>query len=117
MEFGIPMKILRLKKVIHLSDVFPIKIGLKQGDALSPLFVNFVLEFAIRRVQVNQEGLKLNGTHQLLVYADDVTILGRSIRSVKKNTGVSAVASKAIRLEANAEKTKCIVMSQDQNEG
>jgi hypothetical protein len=56
----------------HLSDMFPIKYGLKQGDASSPLLLNFSLECAMRRVQVNQDGLKLNGTHQLLVYADNV---------------------------------------------
>jgi len=55
-----------------------VKNGLKQGDALSSLPFNFALKNAIRRVQVNQDGLKLNGTHQLLVYADDVNILGRS---------------------------------------
>ena len=54
---------------------FPITNVLKKGDVLSPLFFNFTLEYAITRVQVSQDGLKLNGTHQLLVYADDVNPL------------------------------------------
>ena len=49
-----------------------------------PLIFTFALGYAIRRVQVNQDGLKLNGTHQLLVFAHDVLILGGSIHIVKK---------------------------------
>jgi hypothetical protein len=60
----------------NLSEMFPIRNVLKQGEALSPLIFNFALEYAIKRVQVNQDGLKLNGTHQLLAYDDDVKILG-----------------------------------------
>jgi hypothetical protein len=53
----------------------------KQGDALSPFLFNFALDYAIRWVQVNQVGFKLNGTHQLLVYTDDINILGRSVHT------------------------------------
>jgi len=77
-----------------LSDMFPIRNGLKQGDALSPLLFKFTLEYAIRRVQVNQDGLKLNGTHQLLVCADNVNILGGSVCTVTENAAAFIVASK-----------------------
>jgi hypothetical protein len=57
--------------------MFPVKYGFKQRDALSPLFFNFSFEYVIRRTEVNQEGLKLNGTNQILVYAGD-NIMGGS---------------------------------------
>jgi hypothetical protein len=61
--------------------MFPTRNGLKQRDPLSPLLFNSGLEYAIRRVQVNQDRLKLNGTHQILIYVDDVIILEGSVHT------------------------------------
>ena len=55
----------------------------RKRDAQSPMLFNFALEYTIRRVQVNQDGLKLDGTHQLLAYANDDNILGGSIQMPK----------------------------------
>jgi hypothetical protein len=100
-ELGIPMKLVRLIKMClsetysivrigtHLSDSFLIQNSLKQGDALSPLLFNFALEYAIRNVQENRAGLKLNETNRLLVYADDVNLLQDRIHSINKNRKVN----------------------------
>ena len=101
----------------NVSAKFPIRNGLKQGDALSPLLFNFALEYTIRRVQVNQDGLKLNGTHQLLAYADNVNIMGGSIHTIKKNAEALVAATRETRLKVSADKTKNMVMSRDQNAG
>jgi len=68
-------------------------------------------------VQVNQDGLKLNGTHQLLAYADDINILGGSINTLKENAEALVAATREIGLEVSADKTKYMVMSRDQNAG
>jgi len=101
----------------NVSDRFPVRNGLKQGDALSPMLFNFALQYAIRRVQVNPDDLKLNGTHQLLTYAVDVNILGGSIHTLKENAGALVAATRENGLEVSADKIKYMVMSRDQNAG
>jgi hypothetical protein len=93
LEFGIPKKLDKLIKLCLnetyskvrvgelLSDKFPIQNGL----TLSPLLHNFSLGYGVRKVQENQVDLELNGTHQLLIYADDVNFLGDSISTIKEN--------------------------------
>jgi cob(I)alamin adenosyltransferase len=101
----------------YLFDNFPIQNGLKYVDALSPLLFNFMLEYAIRKVQENQVGLKLNATHQMLVYADDINLLEDNIDTIKKNTEPLIEANKEVDLEVNTEKTKYVLLSRHQNAG
>jgi len=101
----------------NVSDRFLIRNGLKQGDALTLLFFNYVLQYAIRSFQVNQNGLKLNGAHQLLAYADDVNILGGSIHTLKENAETLVAATREIELDIKADKPKYMVMSLNQNAG
>jgi hypothetical protein len=66
---------------------------------------------------VNQDDLKLNGTRELLAYADDVTIHGRIVYTIKENTEALVVASKEFGRDKNVDKIKYMVMSRDQNAG
>jgi hypothetical protein len=128
-EFGVPMKLVRLIKISlnethckvridkYLSESLRIQNGLKQGDTLSPLLFNFTLEYSIRKVQENQVGLKCNGIQLLLAYADDVDLLGDNIDTIKKNIETVIDASKEVGLEINVEKTKYMLLSSHQNVG
>jgi len=86
-------------------------------EVLSPLLFNFALEYVIRRVPINQDGLKLNGTLQLLAYADDVNVLGGGTHTLKENAVALVAATMENGLEVSADKTKYMVMSRDQNAG
>jgi hypothetical protein len=128
LEFGITKNLVRLIKMCLsetyskvrvgklLSDKFPIQNGLKQGDALSPLLFNFTLECVISKVQENQIGLELNGTH-LLVYADDINLLVDNINTIKEKTETLLGARRDVGLEINAEKAKYIIMPRHQKSG
>jgi Reverse transcriptase (RNA-dependent DNA polymerase). len=78
---------------------------LKQGDALSPLLFNFTLEYAVKKVQEINLGLDMNGTHQVLAYADDVNLIGDDIR-IERNADVLLNACNDIGLAVKTGKTK-----------
>jgi hypothetical protein len=81
------------------------------------LVFKFVLEYNIVKVKTNQEGLKLNGKHQIPIYGEEANIIYGSIYTIKGNTEALLVASKETGLEVNADKTKCIVLSRIQHAG
>jgi hypothetical protein len=101
----------------NLYDAFSIRNGLKQGYVLLPLLLNFTLEYAINKFQELQEGLELNGTHQLMVHAADANTVGLNTSTVVKNTETCLEASEDVGLAVNIEKSKYMFVSRNQNIG
>jgi hypothetical protein len=103
----------RVRAGKHLSDKFPTENSLKKKRCSSKLIFNFALKYAIIRVQINQEGLKLNGTSQGLVYDEE---FGQK-RTYYKSIPALIVARKEIGIELNVGKTRNTVIFRDQIAG
>ena len=120
--FGVPKKLVRLIRVClngsrgrvrvggNATEPFEIRDGLKQGDGLSTTLFNLTLEYVVRKLQSGDPGVTLNGTTQILGYADDLDLLGDSREAVQINTRILLDAAKETGLEINEEKTKYMVM-------
>jgi len=126
-RLGIPKKLVSMVQVClkdsrgrvkignQMSETFNIHNGLKQGDALSPLLFNLVLEYAIKELQKGEDGLRLNGITQLLTYADDVALLGDNKETLIDNTKTLLDRTKKLGLQVSVEKTKYMVTDRIQN--
>jgi hypothetical protein len=129
LEFDIPKKLVRLIKMRLnetyskvrigklMSDKFSIQNGLKQGRSIPQVLFNFALEHAITKVQENEFGFELNGTHQQLAHVDGVNLLADSVNAIKENSEILLEANRDISIEINAEKTKYMIVSPHPNSG
>jgi len=127
-EFGIHINLVRLIKMCltetysrlpvgkHLCDTIDIKMVWKRND-LSPLRSSVAISYRFRRVEVNQDSLKLNVTYQLLVYCDDVNILRGSEYTVKKNILSLVFASNQTWIEIYSDKNYYMIIYEDQDAG
>jgi hypothetical protein len=102
---------------IRLSDTFLILNCLKQEIALLPFIFNISLEYEIRKVQDSQIALKLNRTHQFLVYVDYMNLLGDNMNNIEKNNDDLIDDIKKVALEVNTQKAKYMLMYRHQNAG
>ena len=119
---GVPKKLVRLIQIClngstgkvrvggNVSEPFMIRDGLKQGDGLSTVLFNLTLEYVVRKMQVSQMGATLNGTTQILGYADDLDILGDCRETVARNAEILIKAVEYTGLEVSESKTKYMIV-------
>lgn len=106
---------MRVRVNQDLSDEFEVITGLKQGDALSPMLFNLVLEYIIRKVSVYDGGVELNGKHKIIGYADDLAILGQCKADVIAMTKILEDEAGKVGLKINREKTEYLYMKRYRN--
>lgn len=103
---------IRVRVGNELSHEFPVITGLKQGDSLSLMLFNLVLEYVLRRLLALACEIQLNGTHKVTGYADDFALLGESREYVAEAAGVLEEGAQKVGLKINHNKRECLHMKQ-----
>jgi hypothetical protein len=128
-EFGITPKLVRLvratmtrteaqvKVQTDLTTTFKIEQGLKQGNGLAPMIFNLVLEYVIRKLPVDANGTLEFKMCQIVGYADDICLLGRSLRSLKDMYQDLRINAKEVGLKISVNKTKSIFQTHSKQSG
>jgi hypothetical protein len=94
-----------------MTDGFQVGNGLKQGDGLAPNLFNTALEYIIRQLSVQTTSTVFHKSVQVLGYADDINIMGRTKRAISEVYGELKERAKEVGLNINIEKTKAMVQS------
>ncbi|KAJ0176515.1 hypothetical protein K1T71_007694 [Dendrolimus kikuchii] len=106
---------MRVRVGNELSDEFEVITGLKQGDALSPMLFNLVLEHVLKRLLTLEPGLQLKSTHKVIGYVDDLALLGESREQVEQAAKILEEEAKKVGLKINHEKTEYLHMKRYRN--
>ena len=128
LEFGIPKKLVRMVQVClegsrsrvvigsERSDAFAINSGLRQGDGLSPLLFNLVLEKVVRAIRNIPGGVDFGGSIKILGFADDLDDIGKSREELRRVCSPLLTTAKRVGLECNEDKTKYLVVSRTRHD-
>jgi hypothetical protein len=128
-QFGIPGKLIRLTKASMENSTYHVKIGtimtdglkvgtgLKQGDGVAPILFNITLEYVIRQLSVQTTSTIFHKSVQLIGYADDINIMGRTKRAISESYDELKERAKEVGLIINVEKTKAMVQSRRLGKG